>query len=158
MTGPERGRRSAGYTLLELLVVMAVAGILLAVGGLMLSRQLSDARSMDFVEALAQDINLARSVAMARGERTEIQFTSANRYVVRNLDAAGQPVLASQTNAAVTISAVNVGDRLTCYSSGFCLGSTSGGAAKTISQVKCTFNGKTRVLSLTVLGLTRTES
>ncbi|GMA15367.1 pilus assembly FimT family protein [Deinococcus metallilatus] len=158
MNGSLLKRQVAGFTLLEILVVLAVASILLSIGGWLFSRQIRDARSMDFVEALAQDINLARSVAMAKGQRTQVEFVSANQYVVKNLDAAGQPVLASQKNTSVTISGVNVGDKLICSSGGFCLGYTAAGAMKTLNQVSCTFNGKTRVLSITVLGLTRIES
>ncbi|OLV16861.1 hypothetical protein BOO71_0010573 [Deinococcus marmoris] len=138
--------------------MLAILGILLSIGGLILSKQINEARNMDFVEALAQDINLARSVAMAKGQRTQIEFVSASKYEVKNLDAAGQPVLSTQTNASVTMTGINLGDKLICSSSGFCLGYTAGGAMKTLSQVACTYGQKTRVLKITVLGLTRIES
>lgn len=158
MTAVSSKQRTQAFTLLEMLLVLAVAAILMSIGGLLLSKQINDARSLDFVETLAQDINLARSVAMAKGQRTQIQFTSTSRYVVKNLDAAGQPVLSTRTNASVVMTGINVNDKLICSSSGFCLGYTAGGALKTLSQVNCTYRGKTRVLRLTVLGLTRIES
>ncbi len=158
MNGLSSKQRTEGFTLLEMLLVLAVAAILMAVGGLMLSKQINDARNLDFVENLAQDINLARSVAMAKGQRTQIQFTSTSGYVVKNLDAAGQPVLSTRTNASVVMTGINVNDKLICSSSGFCLAYTSGGVMKTLSQVNCTYGAKTRVLRLTVLGLTRIES
>ena len=89
MSSPNGHRRTAGFTLLEMLVVMAIAGILLAIVGVALQSSMRNARSSDFIDSLAQDINLARSLAMAKGKKTQIDFVSASAYKVSKLDDAG---------------------------------------------------------------------
>jgi len=154
-------RATAGFTLIELLFTLAIIGILTAIGAYALVNSLNTARTNSFVEALAQDINLARSTAMAKGQRVQIQFDSTNTYTVSMLNVSNQvitPALAKNTNAAVVISGIDIGDKLICSTTGFCLAYTSAGGLKTIDHVDITASGKTRTLSITVLGLTRTES
>ncbi len=98
---------------------------------------------------------------MAKSKKVQVQFTSNNTYTVNALDTSNQPVtpaLATNTNASVVMSGINVGDKLICSSVGFCLAYTSAGTLKTIDHVDIAANGKTRTLSITILGLTRTES
>lgn len=153
--------RTTGFTLVELLVVIAFLGIMLLIGSFSYVSSVKNANNVGFVEELAQDINKARSTAMAKGVRTQIVFTSANTYSVSKLDAAGNPVsppLGGDTNANVTMSGIDAGDKLICTSIGFCLAYTSAGVLKTINHVDFAYNGKTRRLTITVLGLTRVES
>lgn len=150
--------RTSGFTLLELLVAMLIIGILAVLAQLTLVSSIRNASNTRFAESLAQDINFARSLAMARGDRTQITFTSLNSYSVVNLDVAGMPTLRTQTNLNVTLGGVTVGDKIICASGGFCLAYNSAGAVKTISSVTATANNRTTTLSITVLGFTRTES
>ena len=161
MTAFRTRARTTGFTLVELLVVIAFLGIMLVIGSFSYVSSIKNANNVGFVEGLAQDINKARSTAMAKGVRTQIVFTSANTYSVSKLDAAGNPVsppIGGDTNANVTMSGINAGDKLICTSIGFCLAYTSAGVLKTISYVDFAYNGKTRRLTITVLGLTRVES
>jgi prepilin-type N-terminal cleavage/methylation domain-containing protein len=154
--------RTAGFTLLEMLVVMAIAGILLAVMGVAYQSNLKNSKSADFIEALAQDINLARSNAMAKGQNTQVDFVSVSSYKVSLVDGSGAliapPLVPLKTDTTVTMSGFTAGDKLVCTSRGFCTAYSSANALKTINQISCTANGKTRVMSITVLGLTRLES
>ena len=161
MTAFRTRARTTGFTLVELLVVIAFLGIMLLIGSFSYVSSVKNANNVGFVEELAQDINKARSTAMAKGFRTQIVFTSANTYSVSKLDAAGNPVnppLGGDTNANVTMSGIDAGDKLICTSIGFCLAYTSVGVLKTIDHVDFAYNGKTRRLTITVLGLTRVES
>lgn len=153
-------RRTAGFTLLEMLVVMAIAGILLAIIGVTYQNNLRNAKSSDFIEALAQDINLARSTAMAKGRDVQVELTTASAYQVTSVNPVTNKVytLASNANTSVLMSGFTAGDKIVCSSRGFCLAQSSSGAGTTINQISCTANGKTRVMSITVLGLTRMES
>ena len=121
-----------GFTLVELLVVVAILGVLLLLGSFSYVRSVSNARNVNFVEALAQDINSARSLAMAKGVNTQVQFTSLNSYTVTRFDASNQPISppsVTNTNTAVTMSGIGVGDKLVCSSTGFCLAYTSAGVS-----------------------------
>jgi prepilin-type N-terminal cleavage/methylation domain-containing protein len=161
MTFKQNQAVRAGFTLVELLVVMAFAGLMLGLASYGYVSNMNKARSNGFIEALAQDINQARSSAMAKSVRTQILFTSANAYTISNLDTNGVaivPAIVSNSNATVTMSGVNAGDKIICQSTGFCFAYTSAGALKTIDHIDFTANGSTRTLTITVLGLTRVES
>lgn len=161
MQNSGRLRATSGFTLIELLFTLAILGILTAIGAYALVNSMTTARNNSFIEALAQDINLARSTAMAKSKKVQVEFTSTNTYTVNALDTNNQPVtpaLATNTNASVVMSGINAGDKLICSSVGFCLAYTSAGTLKTIDHVDIAANGKTRTLSITILGLTRTES
>ena len=161
MSPPQPHARTAGFTLAELLVVVAILGILLLVGSYSYVKSVRNSNNAAFVEALAQDINRARSTSMAKGMKTLVTFTSATEYVTAQLNTATPPVatrLAGTKNTAVTMSDVDPGDYLQCSPTGFCLAYNASGALKTIDHVNVSYNGKTRRLTITVLGLTRVES
>jgi prepilin-type N-terminal cleavage/methylation domain-containing protein len=155
-----RPTRTWGFTLLELLLVMLVVGILGALAALGLARQSAQAQNVGFVDNLAQDINQARSLAMARGRVARVTFVSATRYTVTlppRSTVAGDPAvnLIDRQNSQVSLSGVNPGDRLDCSSLGYCLGSTASGVRRSLSSISGTVGGQLRVLDITVLGLTR---
>jgi prepilin-type N-terminal cleavage/methylation domain-containing protein len=152
--------RTAGFTLLEMLVVMTIAGILLAVVGVAYQSNLRSSRSADFIESLAQDINLARSTAMAKGKDVQVELTNTSSYRVTTLDTSNATVVLVplKTDSTVTMSGFTAGDKIICTSRGFCNAYSSTSTLKTINQISCTANGKTRIMSITVLGLTRMES
>ena len=151
-------RLRAGFTLLELLVVMAIIGILAGLASLYLVHNNTQAQARSFMDGLAQDINLARSTAMARSQSTEVLFTSASSYQVINLEyVPGPRVLVTSQPTTVTLSGVATGDAIICRSGGFCFGYDGSGALKTIASISASGNGVTRTLSITALGLTRLE-
>ena len=75
MTAFRTRARTTGFTLVELLVVIAFLGIMLLIGSFSYVSSVKNANNVGFVEELAQDINKARSTAMAKGFRTQIVFT-----------------------------------------------------------------------------------
>ena len=155
-------RARAGFTLVELLVVMSILGILLALGSYGLVRQAQSATAVGYVEGLAQDINLARSVAMSKGRDTKVAFTSVAgaTYTVTSTDpSTNAPVVLVVPKSAsqVTLSGVMAGDSIICTFGGTCTAQDSAGTPKVISTITASAANTTRTLSITVLGLTRIE-
>jgi len=156
-----RRKHLQAYTLIEMLVVLGIIGVLLSIGVSGYWNRVNGERSASFAQSLAQDINLARSIAMAQGRPTRVTFNTASSYIVAQQAAGSTTTWNTRTqrsDSAVTLSGVNVGDQITCTSSGFCLGYDSTGALKTINSVTCVTPRRSVRLSITVLGLTRIES
>ncbi|GGR07612.1 pilus assembly FimT family protein [Deinococcus ruber] len=150
--------RQSGFTVLELLVVMAIIGILSAVAFIALTKRNNQLQNLQFIEKLGQDINYARSIAMAKGQKVQIQFNSLNGYTVTNIESSPQMTIATASNSQVALGNISLGDKIVCSSTGFCFGYTSANALKTISSITATTGTNTKTLSITLLGLTRIES
>ena len=154
---------SAGFTLIELLIVMGLVGFLLGITVYGFVRQASSAKAVQYIEGLAQDINLARSMAMSKGQRIQVLFNSVSgaagsSYTLINLDAPPpNPAPTPQVSKDITLTGVAAGDNLICSTTGFCLGQNSAGATKVISTITATAGATTRTMDITVLGLTRVQ-
>ncbi|MEI9886381.1 MAG: GspH/FimT family pseudopilin [Rhizomicrobium sp.] len=69
----------AGFTLTELLVVLAIIGLLVAAVPALLQSALPGARSLAAARALAGDLRAARGQAIAGGGATAIRFDAARQ-------------------------------------------------------------------------------
>jgi len=153
----KQNARHAGFTLLELLIAMAIIGILAVLGEIGLTRNIQNAQNDQFIETLGQDINTARSLAMARSQRTQLTFNTLSSYTVTFPDDAAAAQIASASNTRVTLGGVTPGDKIICASGGFCLGYSAAGALKSIPQLTATTQNGVKTMSISVLGLTRLE-
>jgi general secretion pathway protein H len=70
----------AGFTLTELLVVLAIVGLLIAAIPVLLRTAMPGMKSLAAARALAQDLRMARGQAIASGAATTIRFDT-NRQV-----------------------------------------------------------------------------
>ncbi|HEY4943386.1 MAG TPA: GspH/FimT family pseudopilin [Rhizomicrobium sp.] len=66
--------REAGFTLTELLVVLAIIGLLVAAVPVLLQSAMPGARALAAARGLAQDLRAARGRAVASGWGTAIRF------------------------------------------------------------------------------------
>src|ERR1700712_6082136 len=66
--------REAGFTLTELLVVLAIIGLLLAAVPVLVQSAMPGARSLAAARGLAQDLRIARGQAIASGSATVVRF------------------------------------------------------------------------------------
>jgi general secretion pathway protein H len=69
----------SGFTLTELLVVLAIIGLLAVAVPVLLQSAMPGARSLAATRALADDLRIARGEAIARGAATAIRFDAANQ-------------------------------------------------------------------------------
>jgi type II secretion system protein H len=66
--------RQAGFTLTELLVVLAIIGLLIIAAPALLKTALPGTQSLAAARALADDLRLARGLAIARGQAVRVDF------------------------------------------------------------------------------------
>ncbi|HEX4303131.1 MAG TPA: GspH/FimT family pseudopilin [Rhizomicrobium sp.] len=71
--------REAGFTLTELLVVLAIMGLIVAAVPALLKSALPGARSRAAAQALALDLRTLRGQAIASGSATAIRFDAAHQ-------------------------------------------------------------------------------
>ncbi len=71
--------REAGFTLTELLVVLAIIGLIVAAIPVLLQTALPGARARAATQALAQDLRTLRGQAIAGGGATSIRFDAARQ-------------------------------------------------------------------------------
>jgi len=147
-----RSTGQAGFTLLELLIVIAMFGIVVAVG-MRGFRQFNESTIVDqAARALGSDVTLARSLAIRRGGNVAlVADEGARRYVIR--DGAGNVLGAGSFGAGsdTPLTALDIkatGDSLTFNSRGML---TSGGTV----QIDMARNGLTKQLDVSALGRTR---
>lgn len=67
----------AGFTLTELLVVLAIVGLMVAAAPFILKNAMPSTTSLAAAERLAQDLRIARGSAIAQGAPTSVEFDAA---------------------------------------------------------------------------------
>ncbi len=70
--------KSSGFTLVELMITLAIAGILVAVGIPSFNSTISDSRLTSYANDFVTALNLARSEAIKRGQPVSIRKSNAN--------------------------------------------------------------------------------
>lgn len=149
---PARSAGQAGFTILELLIVMTMFSVLVAVG-LQGFKNFSRSASVDqAARALSSDVTLTRSLAVRRGGNVSlVADEGARRYVIR--DASGNVLgagdFSAESGAPLTLLDVKTtGDSITFNSRGMLVtGSTV--------DVDVGYNGRTKQVEVSALGRTR---
>jgi prepilin-type N-terminal cleavage/methylation domain-containing protein len=68
------GSAEAGFTLTELLVVLAIIGLLIVAAPALIKTALPGTQSLAAARALANDLRVARGLAVSRGETIRVAF------------------------------------------------------------------------------------
>jgi prepilin-type N-terminal cleavage/methylation domain-containing protein len=86
-------RRSAGYSLIELLTVIAVLGVLVTLAAPSLSGFIAQHKSRRAVDRVAADVSYARMHAVRTGRRTVLRPEANGRYTIATIADAGDTVV-----------------------------------------------------------------
>src|SRR3569833_1503857 len=70
----ETGSNEAGFTLTELLVVLAIIGLLIVAAPALIKTALPSSQSLAAAHALVDDLRMARGLAVARGTTIRVAF------------------------------------------------------------------------------------
>lgn len=84
MRNPIRTLGTAGYSLLETLVVLAVVGILGSMVAPSLTEYVRRQKARSALDQLAADVAFARMAAVRSGERSVVRFSGASEYRVEH--------------------------------------------------------------------------
>jgi prepilin-type N-terminal cleavage/methylation domain-containing protein len=109
----------AGFTIIELMTVLALAAIVLGLAIPRFSGVLADVRLAGATSALVRDLRLAQSTARARAERVAV-VVSERRYEVQRY---GVPTITVSLPRGIVVSAVTGSHVIWFFSDG----SSSGG-------------------------------
>jgi prepilin-type N-terminal cleavage/methylation domain-containing protein len=82
----QRGRRAAGFTLIEIMFSVAVIGIMAAVSVPMLQNTIRDARASAAMRVLMGQFAAAREAAMTSRRNVEVKFLGTNQVQLVRID------------------------------------------------------------------------
>lgn len=149
---PPRARDEAGFTIIELLIVMTMFSVLVAVG-LRGFRNFNRSTTVDqAARALSSDVTLTRSFAVRRGGNVSlVADEGARRYSIR--DASGNVLgtgdFSAGSGAPLTLLDVKTtGDSITFNSRGMLVTGTT-------VEVDVGYAGRTKKVEVSALGRTR---
>lgn len=79
-------RRSSGYTLTELLIVLGILSVVLGLSGIWLASQLPQYRLNGAVRQIRADLLAARAQAVSQGNEVRVFFTDPRQYDILDDD------------------------------------------------------------------------
>lgn len=103
-------RGAAGFTLLELLIVLVLSGVTLGFASLSLSGYLHRSSAQRAAQVFAQDLSLARSAALRAREPVVIRFFETSRWYTVSVQATGTELARRRfgVNADIDLSGVDL--------------------------------------------------
>jgi len=144
--------KKSGFTLIEMLIVIAILGVLMGLGYSSFSRVRGKLGLEESANRVAQDIQKCRSTAIAKTVRCRITFTDGKSYDVdtSNNGTTWRRQYSAEIGDGIT-SSWNAGDTITFNSKGFATFPASPSPfVITLSQ-----NGETYVVVPTIVGAVR---
>lgn len=148
----------AGFTLLELLIVMVLVGVLFGIAANSLAPQRSRISLNTAAQQLSQDILAARSRAMSSGNQFRIIIQGGSKYSLEQLPDgtvtwANVLTRIMPSNIAFTVGAVT--DTVACDTRGFCTPTFAPTTLGQISEFQLTSGGTTMRVVFAMVGTTR---
>lgn len=144
--------RTAAFTLLELLIALAVLGITLSIATSALLRWRDRVNAENFISGFAFDLNRYRSLTHATGTVYSVAFTNSHTYSVQTVPAGPRPVLTrTENNVTVDLSGAV---QFTFDSRGYARAQAAGGADSSNTTLPMTLSrtGQTQRVLVTALG------
>ena len=103
-------RGAEGFTLLELVIVLVLAGLMLSFAGLTFSGYYQRTSALRAAQVFAQDLSLARTTAVRIRENVVIRFYEANRWYEVETQSTAVELVRRRfgTNADIDLSAITL--------------------------------------------------
>jgi prepilin-type N-terminal cleavage/methylation domain-containing protein len=146
--------KTAGFTLIETMMVLAVFGIIVGIGTPKLSTALSGAQERSAVNRFASAHSLARATAIRHGRRAELRIDASNGQFWIEVDTTGLGGIAPRIGPVKSIARALTLTRnraVLCFN-GRGLPTTQGSCESPDATVVIAAPGRVDTLTITVLG------
>lgn len=149
-----------GFTLLEMLVTLAVLGILLSIGFMSAAGWREKLRADNFLAELTSDFNVSRTRTLATGQVRRIRLVDARNYVIETAATKSGPwtVIRTSTYPKPILDFPNTMTRKYVFSSrGFVETYNQTGQLTSSTTIKALLGSGLKTISVTALGIARRE-
>ncbi|WP_309570228.1 prepilin-type N-terminal cleavage/methylation domain-containing protein [Deinococcus sp.] len=149
-----------GFTLIEMLITLAVLGIILGIAAPAMLNWKAKLDADNFLASLASDLNTSRTRAMSTGQRRQIRLLDAKSYVVEN-QAVGSSTWTTVRTGTASSNVINLtttSGRIYGFQSvGFVTVTTSTGTAASNYDITALTGTGQKIITVTALGLARRQ-
>lgn len=152
-------QRTNGFTLLELLVLLAMLGILLGIAAVASAQWRATTQLNSFLAELAYDINLTRTTTLSTGQIRRVRLVNARQYVIEQQDASlAWASIKTQTAVkdVLLLSAASA-THFKFSTRGSVEATTQTNQFTTNTAIKASIAGQPRQINVTALGIARRE-
>lgn len=153
---PDSRSPTQGMTLLEVLVVLAMAGILMAIAASSMAGYRARLAADSFLSGLAADLNVSRSRTMATGQVRRVRLLGAGSYVVEQSPdgASAWTTLRTATAPQNVLDMAQTVARAYVYTPRGTINVYTGGGQRTTSaDIRALVGSGSRVITVTALGI-----
>ncbi|WP_370293836.1 Tfp pilus assembly protein FimT/FimU [Deinococcus sp. KSM4-11] len=157
---PHPHSATAGFTLVEMLITLAVLGIIMGIAAPTMLNWKNTRDADNFLASLAGDLNASRTRAMATGQERRIRLLDARTYVVENqaIGSSTWTTVRTGTASSDVIDLTNTLGRTYDFKSvGFATITTAAGVVASSNDIKALKGSGQKTLSVTALGLVRRQ-
>ncbi|UQN09989.1 prepilin-type N-terminal cleavage/methylation domain-containing protein [Deinococcus sp. QL22] len=152
-------QRMNGFTLLELLVLLAMLGILLGISAVASAQWRSTTQLNNFLAELAYDINVTRTSTLSTGQIRRVRLVNTRQYVIEQLGPTNTWVSLKTQTAFKDLLLLSAASAVNFEFStrGSVEARTQTDQITTNTGIKASIAGQPRQINVTALGIARRE-
>lgn len=144
--------------MVELLITMAILGILMAITASALAQYREKLRADNFLASLASDFNVSRSRTLSTGAPRRITLVSNTQYTIEEQGSTGWSTIRTATFNKSILDLTNTSARVYTFNDRGSVSAINGaGSPTTSTNILSLLGSGARRLTVTALGIARRE-